>query len=247
MKIQSKWWLNNLPRIIGFDGEGEGGAGTGTGTEGGGPGEGEGTGEGESGEGQEGAEGEGDESGSEGASKGLKTALDRERRDRKALQAKVRAFEAAEKARTDAEKSDVERLTGDKTTAEEKAQKLIAGYKTSFLRTAVLEAARTAGFADPTDAMRGEVLDDLGVEQDDDDPSIVEIDTKELNRRVKQLLKDKPHYKGSAAGDNQQNQNQQQGRSGSKFGGGNGNQSAEQTAARRAELNRLYSALNGRV
>jgi hypothetical protein len=245
MKIAAKWWLANLPRIIGFDGEGEGGTGEGQGTGEGGQGEGQGSTDGEQGEGQGDGEGEGEESGSDGASKGLKTALDRERRDRKILQAKVKAFEKAEKDRADAEKSDVERLTGDKTTLEAKAQKLITGYKTQAIRGAVLEAATKAGFADPTDAMRAEVLDDLGVEQDEEDPSIVEIDEKELARRVKQLLKDKPHYKGAATGD--QNQQQQQVRSGSKFGGGNGNQTAEQTAARRAELNRRYPALNGRV
>jgi hypothetical protein len=178
------WWLTLNRPILGFEDEGEG-AGAGD----------EGT-EGEPGEGQE-AEGEPDDkSGKVDDTAGLKSALEKERADRKKLEKELKIFRTAKQAADDAEKDDVDRLTAERDRAAEKAVKLAAGFKTSAVEAAVIAAAGKAKFRDPSDALRPEVLSIIGVEQDDDDPTKVTIDAASLDQAIKDLAKNKPHYIG---------------------------------------------------
>lgn len=234
-----KWWLNpQFLSILGAEGEeGAGAGGTGEGATGEG-GAGEGTGEG-AGEGT--GAGAGDEGAStdDGGAAALKKALENQRKITKAQDKELAAFRKAKQTQADAEKTEVERLAGEKTRGEEKVAKLAEGFKKSAVEKAVLAAAAKAKFRDPTDALRSEVIAAIGVEQDEDDPTTVEIDADTVAEAIKKLAKSKPHYLAGPAG------TQGSGApSGSKFGGGgNGGTQDDQKAA----LVRKYPALRGRV
>jgi hypothetical protein len=224
---RNNWWMFITESIIGFDEEGAGGTGEG----GQGAGEGEGTGEEGAGEGQ-GSQGTGSEG--EGASDdtaGLKSALQKERESRKALEKQLSAIQKAEQKKADAELSEVDRLKKENEAEKTRTTKLAQGFRKNAINQAVLKAAGAAKFIDPTDALRQEVLDAIGVEQDEDDPSQVTVDEASVTAAVKELAKTKKHFIQSEDGGQQQRQRQAP-KSGSSFGGsGNQNkQTAEQQA-----------------
>lgn len=224
---KNNWWKILTEPIIGFDEEGEGGAGAGEGS-----GEGDGTGEGGSGE------GDGSGAGAEGANgqgedvTGLKSALEKERKDRKALEKELKTFRTAKQTAEDADKSEVERLKGENERTSARATKLAEGFKSSAVRTAVLEAAGKAKFRDPSDALRPEILALVGVEQDDDDPTQVTIDSATVNQAIKDLAKNKPHYIAT--------EEKRLPKSGSSFGGSGGGNKGD---AERAALMEKYPVL----
>lgn len=225
------WWLNRTGSIFGFDGEGDGGSGEG----GEGSGEGAGTGEGGSGEGEEGAGGSSSGEGEGEDTAGLKSALEKERADRKKLEKELKVLQKAEQAKADAEKSEVDRLKGENDRNAEKATKLAAGFKKNAVNSAILKAAAAAKFADPTDALRPEIFDAIGVEQDDDDPTDIIIDDATVTAAIKKLAKDKPHWLAAAQ--------TKLPKSGSTFGG-SGNSNTKGDPEREA-LKLKYPALRG--
>jgi hypothetical protein len=244
MKVTKKIWFADIIRIIGFEGEGDGGAGgagdggAGSGDGGAGQGDGQGGAGGDSGDGQGSGDAGQGESGTGDDATALKTALDRERRDRKALDKELKALRAADKTRKDAELTEVERLQKQTETDSAKVTKLAQGFKDSAVKAAIIAAATDAKFRDPSDALRPEILSAVGVEQDEDDPTKVEVDTTGLKDLIKKLAKDKPHYVGVAGGGNQGGGNP----SGSKFGG-SGNKGNE---GRREQIIDKYPALRAR-
>lgn len=238
---RNMWWTELTKPIVGFDeGEGAGAGASGEGAGEGANGAGEGAGEGEGSQGT-GTEGEG---AGEDVS-GLKSALEKERNDRKALDKELKALRKEKETREAAEKSEIERATDTATKESARVAKLAAGFRKSAVNAAVLKAASAAKFLDPSDALRPEVLDAIGVEQDEDDPSQVTIDEASVTKAVRALAASKKHYVTPAGGGQQQNgQQQRQQKSGSTFGGA-GNQSNltadEQTLAKR------YPALAHRI
>lgn len=168
---------------------------------------------------------------------GLKSALEKERTERKAHEKKVAAFEKAQQAKDDAEKTEVQRLTDQGSRTTDKLQKLAAGFRNNAVEAAIIKAATDAKFTDPTDALRAEVLTQIGVEQDEDDPTQVTVDAASVAKAVKDLAKSKPHYLGQTGG-------QVKPPSGAKFGG---NSNPQQPLSREQELMQLYPALARRV
>lgn len=225
------WWVVLTEPIIGFEpGEGEGTGAEGAGDSEGANGAGEGAGEGE-GAASTSTEGQG----AVEDTSGLKSALEKERTDRKAMEKELKALRKAEETRTDAEKSEIQRATDAETKQSAKVEKLAAGFRRSAVNTAVLEAARSAKFLDPSDALRAEVLDAIGVEQDEDDPSQVTVDKASVVKAVKALATSKKHYVGAEV--------KTAPKSGSQFGGsGTGNMTADEKA-----LADKYPALRGRI
>lgn len=224
---KNQWWKVIASPIVGFDGEGEG--------------EGQGTVEGSQGEGQGSAEGAGEGNSAEAGAQsqddtsGLKSALQKERADRKALEKELKAFRDAQKAKEDAEKSDIDRLTDDNSGLAAKLERLTQGYRDNAIERAVLEAATKANFRDASDALRAEVLRDLPFEQDEDDPSKITVDAAEVTRRIKALAQAKPHYVQAEAPAPRPS------RTGSKFGGSTtGKQTGDDA---RAALIAKYPAL----
>lgn len=229
---RNNWWSKLSKPIVGFE-EGEGGEGAG----GEGQGADEGTGQEGAGEGQgsTGTGGEGDGAGDDTA--GLKSALQKERDSRKALEKQLSAIQKAEQKRADAELSEVERLKKENEAERAKATKLAQGFRRTAINSAILKAAADAKFIDPSDALRDEVIAAIGVEQDEDDPSNVTIDKATVVAAVKELAKTKKHF---IQGDTQ---TRQVPRSGSRFGGSDGQ---NKQTAQEQELLAKYPALRTR-
>ena len=225
---RSAWWLKLSNPIIGSD-EGEGDSSEGA--------SGEGT-QGDSGEGQGSSGTDADRDGAGDDAAGLKSALQKERNERKALEKQLRGLQKAEQDRTDAEKSEVDRLTDKDTRNTEKIQRLGEKFKKNALNSAVLNAARAAKFLDPSDALRDDVFAEVTLEQDPDDPSEITIDEATVTAAVKKLAKTKPHWV-------QNGRPEPKPKSGSGFGGSaNGNQQGD---PQKDALVSKFPALRGRV
>lgn len=235
INTNTPWWLNLTSSIVGFDGEGEGAGGDG--------GSGDGTGEG-AGDGQ-GSGGAGDGGNStDDDTAGLKTALQKERESRKAMERELKALKKADEARTSAEKTEIERATEAEKKTSDKVARLAKGFRDNAVNSAILEAAKTAKFRDPSDALRPEVLSAIGVEQDEDDPSKVEIDKATVTEAIKQLAKSKPHYLNTDNSGSGAAGERKLPRSGSTFGGSNNN---GQQPSKEQQLAARYPALRNRI
>lgn len=225
-RTRQNWW-DQVTSIRGFDepeGEGAGNGGEGTETD-----EGKGDGTGKEGEGTEVKYSETDVA-------GLKSALEKERADRKKLDKDLKAFQKAQQAKEDAEKTEVERLTGATTAQQQKLEKLAAGYRSNAVNQAILKAAGAAKFLDPSDALRPEVIAAAGVEQDEDDPTEITIDEVTVTQAIKALAKSKPHWLSTGQ------EKKITPKSGSTFGGsGTGGDDAS------AQLAAKYPAFGRRV
>lgn len=123
---------------------------------------------------------------------GLKSALQKEREANRAKDKQLKAFQ---KAQADAEKAkmdDVDRLTAERDGSVEKAAKLATAWRDRSIRDAILDEARKLNFIDPSDALNID-RSVISYEQDDDDPSDVDIDLKTVTAAVKKLATEKKH------------------------------------------------------
>lgn len=184
MRINQAWWLNPIS-IRGFEGE-EGAAGAESGDQG--------AAAGDAGSTEGVAEGSTASDAVTTDTEGLKKALAAERLARKAADKQVAAYTKAEKVKSDAELTEVERLKGVAEASTAKATKLAAGFRTTRIEQAVVRAATAAKFIDPSDALTPAVLASIGVEQDEDDPTEVTIDEATVQAAIKKLAKDRPHW-----------------------------------------------------
>lgn len=224
-----EWWLQDIT-ICGFEGEGDGG-GDGQADEG--------TGE----TGDSGESGQGDPPEGQGETEdvtGLKSALAAERAaakkaqaDNKALQKRLASLEKADKERTDAELSEIDRLKKQQDESDARVKRLGAGYRETAITSAIADAARDLKFRDVKDAIVQVDRSAFGVEQDEEDPSRVEIDAKSVKAAVKKLA-DEKKYLLQAEGEALP--------SGSRFGGG---ANADKTTKSQEEMMKKYPALRG--
>lgn len=149
---------------------------------------------------------------------GLKSALQKERDARKALEKaeksatkELKEAQARLKEIDDKDKTASEKAEADRAAAQLKLDKLAVGYRSAAVNSAIEKLAREFKFKDPEDAITGINLSAIEVEQDEDDPAKVTIDLKAAKAAVKALAEKKPYLVGEEdAGD----------ASGSKFGGG---------------------------
>lgn len=223
-------WL--LRVICGFEGEG-GDAGAGSGSD--------------SSEGDAGDAGDAGDDGSEAddsdlADKdlaGLKDAITKERSNAKDTSKRLKAIEKenaalkrAQQAVADKDKTELEKLQKAQAESTTRLASLAAGYLKTRVDAAIEREARAQKFIDPEDAILQVDRSRLEVEQDEDDPSKVEIDGKSVKNAVKALAEKKKHLIGTGEGGDG-------GSSGSRFGGGN----KDKTKATEEELRRKYPAL----
>jgi hypothetical protein len=175
-------------------------------------GEGDGDGEGDDSgdDGSSGGEGEGGEGGSgsdgddEGNVDGLKSALEKERAKARRLERennRLKRKKAAEKdQQTDEEKKDLEETQSKLTKSEEKVGKLATRLRDSARDAAILKAAEELNFIDPTDALTDRIRQAVEVDQDDEDPSDIEVDVASAVAAVKKLANSKKHLIGKPNG-----------------------------------------------
>jgi hypothetical protein len=219
MSTLRKFWLEALV-IRGRDGEGQGGEGgsNDAGGEGGSEGGTSDDGQTKSDESKEGKQDDESEGFKDAGSKQrVLDDLARERKDRKALAQKVAQFEKAQKERDDADKTDLEKASGQVDTLKGQVAKLAQGYLRTTVDSKVSAVAAELGFRDPMDAvmfMRSNDHAGVDIEQDSDDPTKVEIDEDSLKKVLKQTLKARPHWAKEDQGESQP--------TGSQFRGGTG-------------------------
>lgn len=162
--------------------------------------------------------------------KGLKAALEAERKRAAAAEKRAKAAEKEKADRELAEKSDLEQAQVREQKAAERAEKLAAGLLQRDLNGAIRTAATNAGFIDPSDAIDGVERANLVYSQDDDDPSDITIDQKTVEAAVKALATKKPHFIKSGTDDGDA--------TGSQFGG-----SRKKKTTTDDELRKKYPAL----
>lgn len=118
-------------------------------------------------------------------------ALKKERKSRRVAERDARR---AAKAKED--KSEAEDLEATKTklqTSETKTEKLAARLLNQERDNAILAEARKLNFIDPSDALTDDIREAIDVDQDDEDPSDIDIDGDSVKRAVKELANKKKH------------------------------------------------------
>lgn len=142
---------------------------------------------------------------------GLKSALEKERADRKRLEKEAKALRKFKEDSESKDKTDSERATEKATKAEEKATRLAGKLRAAALENMVTKVAGKLKFTDAEDALRFLDMDSITIDQDDDDPSEITIDEKSVERALKTVADKKPYLIGEGSSNE---------KSGSKFGGG---------------------------
>ena len=133
---------------------------------------------------------------------GLKSALAKERRERRKNERDLKRLRKLEEDRANANKSEIEKATDEAKKASERATALAAKLRTNAVDTAIIRAARgDLAFADSEDAIALIPRSDLVIEQDEDDPSDIEVDEASVKIALKALLRKKPHLKAGASDD----------------------------------------------
>jgi hypothetical protein len=240
--------LEDLSKLIirGFEGEGAGAGGSGDGgSEGGSDGDSDDTGgDDDTGGGDDdGGDGGGDDlpDDLEALKKALKTERDLRRKAEKGQKLTDRENRKLKKAQEDikaAEEGEVAAAKKSAETAAEKVKTLGAKLKQSALERAITEAARKAKFRDPDDVitqLQRNNFAGIDIDQDEEDPSDIEIDAASVEKAVKAVATAKPHWL-IAAGD------------GSPSGGSfNGGKPGGKPGDKNKEYAERYPALKNRI
>jgi len=232
--------------IRGFDGDGDGDGGDSGGDSGGDAGgDDTGTGDGDSG-GDDGGDGAGDDDLPDDL-EGLKKAIKAERalrkkaeRGLKLTEREKKKLEKAQQDIADADKSETEKAKTAQKAADEKAVKLAAKLRQSSLERAIIEVARKQRFRDPDDVitqLQRSNFEGIEIDQDEDDPSEIDIDAKSVEKAVKAVATAKPHWL-VAAGDGSP--------SGSSFGGSRPDGGKDKNAKHK-EYGDRFPALRDRI
>lgn len=142
---------------------------------------------------------EGDKSSEEGTPEermaALEQALEKERRLRRQAERDARKAKKATKA-PEQKKAEDDEVQKRLTEAETRTARLAQGFLDSRVEAAVLAEARKQGFIDPTDALINDVLKEVDADQDDEDPTDVEVDQDSVVDAVKALARKKQHLVG---------------------------------------------------
>lgn len=161
--------------------------------------------------------------------KGLRSALQKERAAAKTAERELKKLRKEKEERELAEKSDLEKSQAKEKKASEKVQKLAAGLLKRDIDAKIKKAAEKAGFIDTDDAIEGVDRSAIVAEQDDEDPSDITIDEKTVVQAVKALAAKRPHWIKQGTEDGEP--------SGGNFGGSTKPQTKE---TEDEKLRRLY-------
>lgn len=217
-------WLRSNYTIFGAEEPGDGGDG--------GTGDGDG---GDDGDDDEDDDDSGSGDSSDSSDKGieaLQKALAEERRQRRALEKKEKAREREANRKRSADDDALATAQRELEETSSKVSKLAAGYFKNAVDRAIESQARELKFKDPTDALALVDREMIDADQDEDDPSKVDIDKDSVKRAVKKLADAKKHLLQSGTEDG--------GPTGSSFGnsGKNGKKPTDEEV-----LKQKYSAL----
>jgi len=149
----------------------------------------------------------------------LKSALRKERLARRDAQKQLKGLAKFKKDTEDKEKTDSTLATEKAVKAEERATKLAGKLLDAALDNSIIKIAGVLGFLDLDDALRLVKRTDIEVDQDEDEPSEVEVDEKSVKTALEALKKAKPHLVRSDESDSDTKEVRPP-KSGSKFTGG---------------------------
>ena len=124
---------------------------------------------------------------------GLKSALEKERSDRKALEKQIKELNKFKETIESKDKTESEKAKDEAAKSAEKVTKLATRLRSTALESAIAKAATKANFRDVDDAISLVKRDTITVEQDEDDPADIEIDEKSVEKAIKLLAEAKPH------------------------------------------------------
>lgn len=139
-----------------------------------------------------GAEGEGN-SGKPDDNEALKSALRKERLARKKFEKENRTLKKAQEGKQAQEQSEADQAKERASAAESKGQKLAERLLRSEIDNAIIKVAGKMKFRDIDDALKLVEREDIEAEQDDDDPTSIELDEGSVETALKNLAKKKPH------------------------------------------------------
>jgi hypothetical protein len=124
----------------------------------------------------------------------LEKALAAERRNNKKLERENRRLSSTSTQKAEEENQDIEAERQKSQAAQAKAEKLAAGLLRRDIDNAIRQAARSLKFIDEEDAVAGVHREDIIADQDDEDPTDIEVDLDSVTRAVKALAAKKPHF-----------------------------------------------------
>jgi hypothetical protein len=165
---------------------------------------------------------------------GLKNALKAERLRAKKAERELKKFQRESGKKDDDDKQTVAEAQEARDTATAKSEKLATRLRTTELNNVITRFATKLKFRDIDDALSLLKREDDWVEQDEDDPSDIEIDDSAVEAALAKLAKAKPHLL-VADGDGEP--------SGGKFGG---RKDGKKDALSEEVLSSKYSALGRR-
>lgn len=140
---------------------------------------------------------------------GLKSALRKERMGHKKYKRLYQQQLAKQKGKKpDSSKKEEEQE--EDTGPTERERKLAVSLRNTAIDTVIQRYATKAGFLDPEDAVKLVKRSEIEYDQDEEDPTLIEIDEESVEDAVKDLARKKKHLLGSRNGKT---------RTGSKFGG----------------------------
>ena len=190
-------------------------------------------GAGDDGKKKEGEDGKKDDDGDDGddAADNLKKALRAERKQRKQFERELKQLRQLQTDKKDGDDGEAAKLQKKADAAEAKTAKLADRLLRTAVDNAIVKAATKLNFRDVDDALAQVKRDtEAWVDQDEDDPSEIEVDAEAVERAVKKLAESKK-YLLKVDGETDP--------SGSKFGGkGNNNDALSEE-----KLRQKYSAL----
>jgi hypothetical protein len=123
----------------------------------------------------------------------LKSALQKERRARKNNERELKKLQKLVAEQGDKEKSESDKAKEQASTAESKAQKLAVKLRDSAIDNAIIKVSGKLKFRDVDDALLMVDRDAIEVDQDEDDPTQIELDEGSVETALQALAKKKPH------------------------------------------------------
>lgn len=161
----------------------------------------------------------------------LKKALADERKLKKVAERKAKKLEREQARAANKDASELEVTKQQVTELTDTNSKLAAKLLTQAIDAEITKAARNLKFRDIDDALALIKRDQIEADQDEDDPSEIEIDVESVVNAVKAIATKKPHLLLADGAED---------KSGSKFGGKKGNKAETTEEA----LKKKYPALN---
>jgi len=161
----------------------------------------------------------------------LKSALQKERRARKAAERQAKELQKFKEEKENADKSETDKAKDEATKAADRATKLANKLRDTAVDNAIIKQGGKLKFRDIDDALKLIDRSAIEVDQDEDEPDDITVDESSVEAALKALAKAKPHLIIAEG---------QEDKSGSKFGGGR----KPQKDADEDALRDRYPALN---